>query len=253
MTTQLTKQHDLGRSPSSDVARRLLVVWRNPSTRRFATVARLDQLEDGRFAFSYSDSAESEEGFFPLDEYPDVRATYVSETLPVFFANRVMSVDRASYKEYLGRLGLSSLSSAEVPMEVLVRTGGGRATDTFHIVEAPVDEADRFESRFFVSGIGHLAGASDRVRRLRAGVSLQLRAEPTNDMNPRAVLIDVEAEEPIGWVPDWLCDQVSSLMDEGFELRASVEQINVEAPLRLQVLCRIEAVRTKSNSATQTL
>jgi hypothetical protein len=251
MTTQLTERYGADHSSSSDVARRLLVVWRNPSTRRFATVARLDQLEDGRFAFSYSDKAECEEGFFPLDEYPDIRATYVSETLPVFFANRVMSVGRASYKEYLGRLGLASLSSSEVPMEVLIRTGGGRATDTFHIVEAPVDEADRFESRFFVSGIGHLAGAPDRVRQLRAGVNLQLRAEPTNEINSRAVLIDVEAEEPIGWVPDWLCDQVRTLMDEGFELRASVDQINVEAPLRLQVLCRIEAVRTKSNTATR--
>lgn len=246
MTTQLADWRDARHSGQSEVARRLLVVWRNPSTRRFSTVARLDQLEDGRFAFSYVDSAKFEDEFYPLDEYPDVHGTYVSDTLPVFFANRVMSVDRASYGEYLERLGLATLSSAEVPMEVLVRTGGGRATDTFHIVEAPVDEADRFESRFFVSGIGHIDGAPERVHSLRAGAVLRLRPEPSNEINDRAVLIDIEAERPIGWVPNWLCDQVSAMIDDGFELHASVEQVNVEAPLRLQVLCRIEAVRMAS-------
>jgi hypothetical protein len=246
MTTQVIKRPSRSNA-QSDIARRLLIVWRNPSTRMFATIGRLDQLEDGRFVFGYLESAKLADGFFPLDEFPDVSGTYISDALPVFFSNRIMSVDRGSYGEYLERLGLASLSSDEVPMEVLIRTGGGRATDTFHIVEAPIDEADRFESRFFVSGIGHIDGGAHLVRSLRAGVALSLRAEPSNEANSRAVLIDAEAGRPIGWVPDWLCDQVRTLMDDGFEIRASVDQVNENAPLRLQVLCRIEAIRSASS------
>ena len=227
----------------SDVARRLLLVWQNPVTRKFATVAHLNQLDDGRFAFSYLEGVQSEEGFFPLDEYPDLDVTYLSDSLPVFFANRVMSSGRGSYAEYLDRLGLTSVASAEVPMEVLVRTGAGRATDTFHIVEAPSSRADRFESRFFVSGIGYIEGAVELVRSLQSGANLTLRPEPGNQANPRAVLLDAHDERPIGWVPDWLCDQVRTLMEDGFELRASVERINEAAPLRLQVLCRIDATK----------
>jgi hypothetical protein len=237
-------------SVPSKVARRLLVVWRNPVTRTFATVAQLNQLDDGRFVFNYMDNAQVEDGFFPLDEYPDIKTTYLSDSLPVFFANRVMSSGRGSYAEYLDRLGIASFASSEIPMEVLVRTGAGRATDTFHVVEAPVNEADRFESRFFVSGIAHIDGAVEIVRSLRSGASLALRAEPGNEANSRAVLLDADEGRPIGWVPDWLCDQVRTLMDDGFELRASVEQVNETAPLRLQVLCRIDAIKVRPASET---
>lgn len=241
MTTQLIDRQRI--RPDAQVARRLLVVWRNPSTRRFATIGQLDQLEGGRFTFSYSSSAAKEQGFFPLDEFPDLRKVYESETLPVFFTNRVMSVGRASYGEYLSRLGIAGLPADDVPMEVLARTGGGRATDTFHILEAPPGEKNEFSSRFFVSGIRHIDGALALVRSLHAGAELELRPDPMNEANPRAVLIDAADDRPIGWVPDWLCNQVRTLMEDGFELRATVDQVNADAPARLQVLCRVDVIR----------
>lgn len=232
-----------GIKPSISVARRLLVVWRNPESRRFVVVAQLDQLVSGSFLFAYAERASSEPGFFPIDEYPDLKATYFSNSLPVFFSNRVMSSDRASYQEYLQRVGLASFRPDDVPMELLARTGGGRATDTFHVVESPLDEAHHFESRFFVSGISHVPGGSALVSRLRDGARLSLRPEPTNEVNPRAVLLDVEDNRPIGWVPDWLCEPVSVLIEEGYALQAVVERVNPDAPARQQVLARIDANR----------
>lgn len=60
----------------------------------FTKVGQLDQLVDGRYAFRYLPPASEDPDFFPLDEFPHVGRAYVSDALPSFFANRVMSHDR---------------------------------------------------------------------------------------------------------------------------------------------------------------
>jgi hypothetical protein len=240
MDIQLTE------TPPADavlVRRRLLLIWQNPTSHRFARVAELNKLENGRYSFAYIPSAKDDSEFFPLDEFPNLERIYVSDELPVFFSNRVMSAERASYGQYLERLGIDDLASVDVPVEVLIRTGGARATDTFHVVEHPVEPGSDFVSRFFVSGSRHIIGSRDRISSLSAGAELMLSPEPTNTENPRAVLIDLEHGESIGWVPDWLCGEISDMMADGYEFKTVAEKINLDAPPHLQVLCRIEASR----------
>jgi hypothetical protein len=220
--------------------RQLLLVWQNPDSRRFVKVGRLDQLVDGRFAFGYMAEARDEPGFFPLDEYPAWDRVYVSDELPVFFSNRVMSSERPSYDEYLSWLGVQDLSDVEVPIEILVRTGGGRATDTFHVVDHPFSEADGFESRFFVSGSRHIDGADERIAGLMPQDALDLRLDALNQVNSKAVVVDHDGK-PIGWVPDWLCADVADLMARGWDVSAVAERVNPAAPAHVRVLCRIEA------------
>lgn len=55
-------------------------------------------------------------------------------------------------------------------------------------------------------------------------------------------MIDVNADEPVGFVPDWMVDVVHRLVDAdpGYELlveRAS----GPETPSHLRLLCRLEA------------
>ena len=229
------------------VKRKLLLIWRDPHTGRSSAVGHLDQLVGGRFLFSYSANASQIEGFFALDEYPDFNLIYATETLPVFFANRVMSSGRSSYLDYLQRLDVDQLSEVDIPIELLIRTGGGRATDTFHVVEAPAIDGGSFSSNFFVAGISHVDDAQARINELTAGTALTLRPEPNNPRNPRAVLLDLEANKAIGWVPDWLCGHVQDLMDAHYELDVRVSRVNKEAPLRHRVLCNVQGVIRKSS------
>ena len=205
-TTLLTRKESLGLS----VARSLLVIWKHPETRRLRRVGKLDQLTDGRFAFSYLDEAREAKDFRPLVAFPDMDSTYVSE-------------------------------NPELPIEILARTGGPRATDTFHIVDAPNPNEDGVVTRFFVSGVKHCEGAMDRIQSLTDGAQLALRAEPDNEFNPHAVLIDESNNSPIGWVPDWLLAELQPLIQGDRNLRIFVEKINLEAPTHLSVLCRLEA------------
>ncbi len=227
---------ELAPTASTSAVRSLLLVWQHPTTRKFSKVGRLAAISDG-YRFEYLAGA-NDVAFEPLHSFPDLNRVYVTPGLPAFFQNRVMSRKRASYEQYASWLGLDPLE--DEPIEVLARTGGGRATDTFHIVEEPDLSGGTATIRFFASGLSHVDGGLGRLLNVQAGDRLEVRPEPTNPANPRALLIDADHDEPVGWIPDWLLDEVHELMKSAdFELR--VERVNFEAPWHLKLLCRLEA------------
>lgn len=229
------------RAVDATVARKLLLIWQDPATRVFRRVGELDELEDGLFTFRYLDDA-ADATFSPLAQFPDLGRVYGPGPLPSFFRNRIMSKSRDSYGEYRGWLGLND-DGMDTPAEVLLRTGGSRATDTFHVVDDLSRASDgRIQSRFFASGIRHLVGAGALLLALQPGQELSLRDEADNLYNPRAVLIDAARGEPVGYVPDWLLDDLHDLRHRADELSIFAEQINPEAPSHLKLLCRIEAI-----------
>jgi hypothetical protein len=226
----------------SEATRSLLVIWQNPATRKFQKIGRLSHLVDGSYSFSYLDDDHRDPDFFPLDEYPEFDRVYVSTGLPAFFANRVMSADRPSYGTHLSWLGLEP-GDDDIPMEVLARTGGGRATDTFHVVDVPVSSRQSgLSSRFFVSGVRHQPGAAPLVGSLSVGDELAVRSDHTNPANEHALLIDAKDGKAIGWVPDWLVDDVRAIYEHGERVRVSVARVNPEAPPHLHVMCLIESL-----------
>lgn len=223
------------------VARKLLLIWQNPDTRVFRRVGELDELEDGLFTFRYLDGA-VDASFSPLAQFPDRGKVYGPGPLPSFFRNRVMSKARDSYGEYRGWLGLND-DGMDTPAEVLLRTGGSRATDTFHVVDDLSRSSDgEVVSRFFASGIRYLSRAEAFLPQLRPGQELALRDEPDNSYNPRAVLIDASHGEPVGYVPDWLLEDLHDLRSRTSDLSIFVERINPDAPSHLKLLCRLEAI-----------
>jgi hypothetical protein len=236
-----THRVELLPAPSSEATRSLLVIWQNPATRKFQKIGRLSHLVDGSYSFSYLDAGRRDPEFFPLDEYPEFDQVYVSTGLPAFFANRVMSADRPSYGVHLSWLGLDP-GDDDIPMEVLARTGGGRATDTFHVVDVPVSSRQSgLTSRFFVSGVRHRPEAASLIESLRAGDELAVRSDSSNPANEHALLIDAKDGKAIGWIPDWLVDDVRAVHDHGGRVRVSVARVNPDAPPHLQVMCLVES------------
>lgn len=215
----------------------LLVIWQDPVSRLFVKIGRLTELPDG-YRFEYLEGSK-DPSFEPLQSFPERDSVYLTPQLPAFFRNRVMSRQRASYPEYASWLGLDPAANA--PFEVLARTGGGRATDTFHIVEEPsVGPSGRAVIRFFASGLRHVPEGELRLQRLVPGDRLYVRPEPENPVNARALLIDVRANEPVGWVPDWLLEDVHQFRDSARVFQMLAERVNVSAPAHLKLLCRLE-------------
>lgn len=224
--------------------RTLLLVWQDPASRRFIKVGQLDALSDSRFAFQYLDAARGEESFAPLADYPNLDAVYVSDEVPAFFANRVLSSDRPAYDNYLSWLGIADLSPDQIPVEVLARTGGGRATDTFHVVDLPIDDGQRFSSRFFVSGIRYAPDSDAELRSLQPGAELNVQLEAENPRNSRAVVVAAESGAKLGYVPDWLCGDIHDRIQNGWSVRVVAERINPDAPAHIRLLVRLDASPT---------
>lgn len=240
MATQVLDpdQLDLGSSRGT-----LVLVWQNPVSRRFVKVGQLDALPGTRFAFQYLPTAWEDEDFVPLLEYPDRHTAYLSDEVPAFFANRILSAERPNYDRYLGWLGIAGLTADDVPFEVLARTGGGRATDTFHVVDLPLDLGHSFSSRFFVSGVRYIDDTESIVRALRNGADLVLELDESNEHNAKAVLIDTAGGRKVGYVPDWLCGDVHDRIKDGWIITAVAERVNPDAPAHVRVLCKLHATR----------
>lgn len=240
----MTILHNQSAAPGADseVSRRLLLIWQDPQTHLFRRVGRLAEKRSGGYVFTYEPNIADEHGFSPIGAFPNFDDVYESPTLSAFFSNRVMSHGRANFDKYLEWVGLESTEPSQLPVELLIRTGGGRATDKFHVVEEPDWGAERFVSRFFVSGLVHVEGSDERVRRLSPGDPLYLRADDGNPVNPLALHLDTPSHEPLGWVPDWLCGELSSASSFGYQLSAEVERVNPDAPAHVRVLCRVTAV-----------
>lgn len=222
------------------VQRRLFLIWQHPDTHQFIRVGQLSELIDGRYVFEYTDGAEVD-GFHPLVEFPERDHTYVADVLPAFFVNRLMSTRRPSYPEYLGAVGIDSPQLA-TPMELMARTGAPRATDTFHLVDDLQPNPDgRVVSRFLVSGVRHIDGADDVLRQLRPGDHLSLRAEPDNPQNARAQLICTSTGHAVGYLPDWMLEDVDELRRRAVEFEVLVERVSPEMHPHLRLLCRIDA------------
>lgn len=215
------------------VERCLRLIWQDEETRQFIHVGVLWELLPLAFAFEYSDGARHPR-FAPLPEFPDLERLYSTDRLPAFFANRVMSPHRRSFGAYADWLGVGDVPT---PVEILARSGGRRSTDTFHVVEGFVPIHGRIEGSFFASGVRHIPGAKDRLLRMSSGDFLTLRREPSNPVNPLAVLLDAEPSQPVGYVPDWLLTDLKQLNLEQTSVR--VERVNRDAPAHLQLLCRL--------------
>lgn len=220
--------------------RSLRLIWKDPATGRHYQVGHFTQLEDGRYRFYYEDDLPS--SFTPLAQFPETDQVYESEDLPAFFANRVMTRSRSSYPLFVSWLGLNNDS---LPIELLSRTGGGRVTDTFHLVDSFNLADGACSGRFFVSGIQHSPDSTQILARLHEGQELHIVDEPDNPQNPGAMLLTIDGEK-LGWIPDWLVDDVHALREES-STRIFVEQINLDAPARLQVLCRLDATTCRQS------
>lgn len=217
------------------------VVWQNLDTRMFVHVGWL-RFTGTAFVFQYTAEAHLDPDFEPFPAFPDLHSTYQSEGLFAFFAERVPStaVDRT----LSAALGLRD--DEVTPVELLARSWGRSPHDTIQVVPEPTESSDGLSTRFFLaSGVSHVdEGNPDavayRIARLRRNDQLALRDEPENPINQKAILLEASGEI-VGWMPDYLLDEVHKSRDAGDDHNVLVEHANgPEVPWHLRLLCRLE-------------
>lgn len=220
----------------------LFVAFQDPSSRRWAPVAKLTRTNGG-FEFVYTRGAE-ELGFEPFREMPHKDRIYYSKELFPIFANRVLAKSRPEYAEYLKWLGLTV--NSDHPFHELALTGGVRATDPLELILAPERTADgKYEVLFFCRGLQHFPPSSrERVGKLLLGEKLFLAKDIQNPNDPNALML--RSADPVtlcAYVPRYYADDFLSVVDAvgRKNVEVSVERINAGAPLNYRALCRFSA------------
>lgn len=223
------------------------VVWQDQATRALVPIGWLEYTGD-QFVFSYSEEAKTHEGFKPFPAFPLLDETYASEELFPFFSVRLTSTAHPGYDAILDALGLTRDSAT--PAELLARSPTDSPHDTIQVIPEPVELADgKLDRTFLVSGVRHADEAgrgqvSRLLESLQTGTRLEFIPEPTNRFNPRALQVAANGTA-IGWVPDYLVDEIHSYLKAVMQLTLVVERANgPDTPWHLRALCRLTVAPT---------
>ncbi len=193
--------------------RRFLVTWRDGGDP--AGIHAVGCLvSDGGWSFRYLPGADVAPAFRPFPGFPDLRKTYQSPSLFLFFADRLMDRRRPEFVAYVRAL---DLDDDPADADLLSRSEGVIKGDKVAVVEEPfVDDAGRTSHVFVVRGLRFAAGPPEEreavLSDVDAGTPLQVRPDLNNPVNPDALLLLAPSGAPVGWVPDALVPYVSSLL-----------------------------------------
>lgn len=229
----------------------VFVAWRDPVGHRCYPVARLARSgsEDGigsvEYEFVYVRGANDAraKGFSPIVPFDRFEGVYRSRGLFPFFANRLMSEARPEYAGFLDRLMLGP-GHAD-PLEVLTRTGGIRATDSFEVFPLPRIDPDLpgFRTLFLVHALRHFpASAHERIARLQPGELLYLMQDCQNEWDPHAIALRTADRVLVGHIPNYLLLEVYTLANQCESVDLTVAKVSpTPAPLDQRLLCQMES------------
>lgn len=223
----------------------LFVAWQDPERSAWYTIGRLS-VYAGRYIFRYTRGfaqARDEAGARPIYGFPDATAEYSSEALFPLFSNRLMRQSRPDYPDFVRQLGLSEDAD---PMDILARSEGFRATDSYRIYACPQPiDADglRYRLTCFSTGLRYQSPeAQARSLSLRTGESLDVVPEPANPHDPDAHQFVTVDGYRVGYAPRYHAPDLSRLGAAGGAIRAIVELNNVgRVPWDRTLLIRLDA------------
>lgn len=217
----------------------LFVAWQDAESRRIVPIGRLLR-RDGRYEFAYVNAVSDARalGFEALLTYPDLEEVYESRDLPPLFSNRLLPKRRPELAEYLGELGLS-VEQGE-PFTVLSRSGGRRTTDRLEVFAPPEQMNDgNYQGLFLARGVRHVPGSEAALAQLGAASPLFVMADVQNSTNSAALALRDGAQHLLGYVPDYLANELVTAGASPALLQVTAERINLPpAPVHHRLLCR---------------
>ncbi|WNG15649.1 HIRAN domain-containing protein [Cystobacter fuscus] len=232
----------------------IYLAWQDSlHSRRWFVVGRLRRLPDGLYEFIYTrgyEEARRSASMQPILGFMEPERRYLSDRLFPLFQNRLMSSNREEYAAYIERLGLRRDSeSPPEPLQILARSGGRRATDSFEVFPAPLrhqSEAgdQNYLIKFFVHGVRYVPFESQvRVSKCQLDERLLLLSDWQNEFDSNSLMLRTEFDNYLlGWVPRYYCADISSLRDRKLPVNVRVERVNpVSSPTQQRLLCQLTA------------
>lgn len=214
-------------------SRRIYLSWQSPADGCRHIVGRLERTQ-GRYRFVYTQGVKTRR-FLPVMGMSDLHRMYEAETLFPIFKNRLLSMRRPEYPRYIRWLGLSEGKVDE--LEVLARTEGRKATDSFQTHPDLAAEDGHMEVCFFVHDV--LQCESEAMLDVLAeGETLQLRFEIDGPDRRVALICVGQPERRLGYLPPYLVSVTGDFLRQWPDfVEVRVKKINADAPYDLKLLC----------------
>lgn len=208
--------------PKSDY---LLLIWKDPETRRNYTVGKLTRGDC--FTFQYYGEAENAEeaGWKLLGAFPTYRE-YRSNTMFPVFSSRLPDKKRRDIQNILEKYGLMEYDE----FELLRRSGARLPIDTYEFID-PISPDDKEVTReFYITGIryhsacqGSDCGALPGVK---VGDILLLEEEPENAYDPMAIRVLTQEQKVLGYVPRYYNKAILARLHDGMGYSCKITEVN---------------------------
>jgi len=210
------------------LVRTLFIAWQNPESRRIFPVARLTLERSGEYELRYIGAVRTaqQHGFSGLPGFEQIDARYVSAELPAIFRERPAPRRRVP-SEPMGQ-PLSELPRElldATPVTLFARRRRGDAPERLEAFAPPLRAPDgRRWGVFEARGVGRVQESLEVLAALAPEERLLVRAEPDNPYNPHALLIVRQDGAPLGYVPDYLANELAAVSGRPEQRTASNQQ-----------------------------
>ena len=203
----------------------LLLIWKDPETRRNYTVGKLTRGDC--FTFQYYGEAENAEeaGWKLLGAFPTYQE-YRSNTMFPVFSSRLPDKKRRDIQNILEKYGLMEYDE----FELLRRSGARLPIDTYEFID-PISPDDKEVTReFYITGIryhsacqGSDCGALPGVK---VGDMLLLEEEPENAYDSLAIRVLTQEREVLGYVPRYYNKAILARLHDGMGYSCKITEVN---------------------------
>ena len=203
----------------------LLLIWKDPETRRNYTVGKLTRGDF--FTFQYYGEAENAEeaGWKLLGAFPTYQE-YRSNTMFPVFSSRLPDKKRRDIQNILEKYGLMEYDE----FELLRRSGARLPIDTYEFIDPISPDDKEVEREFYITGIryhsacqGSDCGALPGVK---VGDILLLEEEPENAYDPMAIRVLTQEQEVLGYVPRYYNKAILARLHDGMVYSCKITEVN---------------------------
>jgi hypothetical protein len=170
----------------------------------------------------------------------DIGKVHVSASLPALFAHRQPSRGRPTTLAGGTQPPSDTLDAAPI---VLFAPRADGKVDRLEVFAPPLPlSSGEHWGIFMARGVTQVPGAADLLEALETHETVLLKAEPRNPYNPRAVLILRADQTPLGYLPDYLANELAAAGGAPERLRVHISRVLrvtfPPAPAVYQVFCR---------------
>lgn len=205
----------------------LLLVWKEPKTKRRYIVGELSK--NGQFEFSYNYEVQKAiaAGFELLIAFPDIEKVYKNDNLFPVFASRLPDPKRKGIEAILEKYGLSEYDA----YEFLKSSGARLPIDNLEFIDPIFNfESGKIVRRFFIAGTGFCLGCDgefcEKSLEVKLHEDLRLMPEPENEYDRYAIKILNAAGASLGYLPRYYSEGVSQLIGNNTVISSKAIEVN---------------------------